>query len=169
MQALTEIQQVIYMKEFLFKFRAEPDWVHIVHTRPNLIFESQSSSALPRFESNRRLLTSSGFQPASSLLPRAKPNAQRTPAGKRPTARMSLPAASPAPQAKRARQPDGSNRPGRCYSRSDVAVGVCGHNPCIYGHDCATCGADHPAAECLRRGTWNTANARVRSGRPASL
>ncbi len=69
MQALSEVQQVLYMKDFLYKFRSEPNWLHVVHTRPNLIFEAQAASAKPRFESNHRVAMG-GFQPASSLLPR---------------------------------------------------------------------------------------------------
>ena len=34
-----------------------------------------------------------------------------------------------------------------CRSRTNPAV-TCTHNPCIFSHECASCGLDHPASQC---------------------
>lgn len=34
-----------------------------------------------------------------------------------------------------------------CRSRTNPAS-VCTHDPCIYSHECASCGQDHPASQC---------------------
>ena len=138
--------KVRLIKEFMFKYANADDWASKLESDFVLLQECREFEG-PRPTSSQAPTPSQGRRRRRSRSrDRGRPSSRRE---------RSL---SP----RRSRRDGGSSRRSSgkrpyCHSRSDHAKGPCTYANCRFSHDCASCGADHTAADCP---AWDAAKAK---------
>lgn len=139
----TPSTKVRLVKEFMFKYAAADDWATKLESDFVLLQECRE------FQGSR---SPASQTPAPSRRRRRSRSRDR---GKAPPRRDR----SRSPRRDRRGAVDPRRPPGGrqyCHSRSDPAKGTCTYARCRFSHECASCGADHAAADCP---AWDAAKA----------